>query len=123
MSYRFNYDYYVLSCYSFGFKRNGCIICFLALQMFRRPRTKHISLCIILHINSLENVHVIEMSLNEKFRKNKICSDIFFLKWVYHLIYAGTHKSPMMWGDGFILDIRMSYRFNYDYYDYRQTTV
>ena len=61
------------------------------MQMFRRPRTKHISLCIkntrklnpcdlekrkittyILHINSLENVHVLEMSLNEKFRKNKM---------------------------------------------------
>ena len=26
----------------------------------------------ILHISSLENVHVIEMSLNEKIRKNKM---------------------------------------------------
>ena len=59
--------------------------------MFRRSRTKHIFMCIknikilnacdldkvrsqteILHINSLGNVHVIEMSLNEKIRKNKI---------------------------------------------------
>ena len=62
------------------------------MQMFRRPKAKHISWCIknirklntcdlekskitnidTIHINSLENVHVIEMSSNEKFRKNKM---------------------------------------------------
>ena len=61
------------------------------MQMFRRSRTKHISMCIkntqkintcdlekvrsqteILHINSLENVQVTELSLNENIRKNKM---------------------------------------------------
>ena len=55
------------------------------MQMLRRPRTKHISMCIknIKKLNtcdlekskitnSLENVHVIEMSLNEINKKKKI---------------------------------------------------
>jgi hypothetical protein len=108
MSYRFNYDYYVtfpfifskpfiqrhfnymyifslykhLSCYPFGLKKNVFIICFLAMQMFRRPRTKHISLC----IKNIRKLYTCDLEKSKiKIQKLMLPSSFLFYIFYYWL--------------------------------------